>query len=116
MAHFNKNALALAVAANMSFALPALAENTASAQEAGVVIVTGSKIDRPEDKTLASVEVITEDEIRAHGDQTLSDIISRTPGLYTQSDNEDWGSVASSLRPERSGPGIPKRRYLRICG
>ncbi|MBN3561924.1 TonB-dependent receptor [Aliamphritea spongicola] len=91
MAHFNKNALALAVAANMSFALPALAENTASAQEAGVVIVTGSKIDRPEDKTLASVEVITEDEIRAHGDQTLSDIISRTPGLYTQSDNEDWG-------------------------
>lgn len=55
------------------------------------VQVTGEKIARTQERTLSSVKVATSDEIREHGDKSLQDILDRTPGVYTQSGNENWG-------------------------
>lgn len=91
MTHFKKKHLVLAIAASLSVTGTAFAADGDQPSDENVVIVTGNKIDRAEEDTLASVEVVTEEEIKDHADKTLSDIIIRTPGLYTQSDNEDWG-------------------------
>lgn len=90
---FSRRKLALAIAANMAMVLPALAENTdgKAVMELGPVIVTGEKIVRTEDKTLSSVEVVTDEEMREHGDQNVHDAMARTPGVYTQSGNANWG-------------------------
>ena len=55
------------------------------------VVVKGEKIDRKLDETLSSVAVTTAKDIRTHADLTLTDIMSRTPGVYTQSRNDTWG-------------------------
>jgi iron complex outermembrane receptor protein len=55
------------------------------------VTVTGEKIERKLHETLTSVAVATDKDIQKHGDQTLTDIMARTPGVYTQSRNENWG-------------------------
>lgn len=56
-----------------------------------VVTVTGEKIERRLKDTLSSVAVITSDDIHEHADQDLQNIMARTPGVYTQSGNENWG-------------------------
>jgi outer membrane receptor protein involved in Fe transport len=55
------------------------------------VQVTGEKIVRSQDRTLSSVAVATAADIREHGDIDLQQILDRTPGVYTQSGNENWG-------------------------
>lgn len=55
------------------------------------VTVQGEKITRKLSETYSSVAVATAKDIRTHGDQSLSDIMARTPGVYTQSRNETWG-------------------------
>jgi len=55
------------------------------------VTVQGEKITRKLSETYSSVAVATAQDIRTHGDQSLSDIMARTPGVYTQSRNETWG-------------------------
>jgi outer membrane receptor protein involved in Fe transport len=94
MAHFKKKTLALAIAANLAITGSVIAD---TALEQTVVVVTGTKINQTEDDTFSSVDVITDTEISAHADANLSDIIKRTPGLYTQSDNEDWGIRGVSI-------------------
>ncbi|WP_417510359.1 TonB-dependent receptor domain-containing protein [Methylophaga sp.] len=65
--------------------------------EAGVslalpmVTVTGEKVERNLQNTLSSVEVVTSSDIRQHADQDIQNIMERTPGVYTQSGNENWG-------------------------
>ncbi|MCX4187975.1 TonB-dependent receptor domain-containing protein [Methylophaga sp. OBS4] len=56
-----------------------------------VVTVTGEKIERRLEDTLSSVAVITSDDIRKHADNDVQNIMARTPGVYTQSGNENWG-------------------------
>lgn len=54
------------------------------------VVVTGEKIRRPLDKTLTSVAVATEKDMQEHGDQTLTDVMARTPGVSTAPNNQTF--------------------------
>ncbi|SDK40976.1 Outer membrane receptor proteins, mostly Fe transport [Methylophilus rhizosphaerae] len=55
------------------------------------VTVKGEKIERKLSETFSSVAVATDQDIRTHADQSLTEILARTPGVYTQSRNETWG-------------------------
>lgn len=55
------------------------------------VTVKGEKIERKLSETYSSVAVATAEDIRTHADQSLTEIMARTPGVYTQSRNETWG-------------------------
>ncbi len=55
------------------------------------VTVKGEKIERKLSETYSSVVVATEQDIHTHADQSLTEIMARTPGVYTQSRNETWG-------------------------
>jgi iron complex outermembrane recepter protein len=55
------------------------------------VTVKGEKIERKLSETFSSVAVATAEDIRTHADQSLTEIMARTPGVYTQSRNETWG-------------------------
>lgn len=93
---FLKKNLAIAIAASVFSAAPSFAETTTvtgdtEVSELSTVIVTGEKIARSEEKTLSSVEVVTADELREHGDQNMQDVMAHTPGVTTQSGNENWG-------------------------
>lgn len=55
------------------------------------VVVKGEKIERRLSETHSSVAVATAEDIRTHADQSLTEIMARTPGVYTQSRNETWG-------------------------
>ena len=94
MNNFKKNTLALAVASSLMAATAALAAEEAKKEEAlqlKEAVVTGEKIQRSEDRTLSSVAVVTSEDIRIHGDQDLQGVLDRTPGVYAQSGNENWG-------------------------
>lgn len=81
-------------------ASPAAAQEAAAAStEAGErpaparleqVVVTGEKTRRPLDKTLTSVAVATERDMQEHGDQTLTDVMARTPGVSTAPNNQTF--------------------------
>ncbi|WP_181880635.1 TonB-dependent receptor, partial [Ectopseudomonas mendocina] len=91
---FKKNTLALAVASSLMAVTAAMAAEEPGAKKAlelKEVVVTGEKIERSQDKTLSSVAVVTSEDIRAHGDQDLQNVLDRTPGIYAQSGNENWG-------------------------
>lgn len=94
MNNFKKNTLALAIASGLMTATSALAAEVAKKEEAlqlKEVVITGEKIQRREDRTLSSVAVVTSEDIRSHGDQDLQSVLDRTPGVYAQSGNENWG-------------------------
>lgn len=55
------------------------------------VIVTGEKINRRLQDTLSSVAVATSQDLEEHGDQSLEDVMMRTPGVYMQSGSQNWG-------------------------
>lgn len=55
------------------------------------VMITGEKINRTLERTQTSVVVNTETDFREHGDSTLNDVFARTPGVYTQPGNKNWG-------------------------
>lgn len=54
------------------------------------VVVSGEKMRRPLDKTLTSVAVSTARDLAEHGDQTLTDVMARTPGVSTAPDNQTF--------------------------
>ncbi|HEX6929249.1 MAG TPA: TonB-dependent receptor, partial [Gammaproteobacteria bacterium] len=55
------------------------------------VTVTGEKFERTLLETLSSVVVVTAADLAEHGDRSLTDVMLRTPGVYAQSGNENWG-------------------------
>ncbi|PCJ31639.1 MAG: energy transducer TonB [Gammaproteobacteria bacterium] len=55
------------------------------------VRVTGEKFDRSLQDTLSSVAVMTEENLLENNDRTLTDVMMRTPGVYSQSGNDLWG-------------------------
>nr|WP_225917635.1 TonB-dependent receptor [Pseudomonas zanjanensis] len=59
--------------------------------EIAPITVTGEKIDRTLEKTQSSVVVVTDKNLREHGDKDLVDVFARTPGVYSQAGNENWG-------------------------
>ncbi|MAZ34044.1 MAG: energy transducer TonB [Thalassospira sp.] len=90
---FSKNSLALAVASSALGITPVFADEEVPQEviQLEEVIVTGEKIQRSQDRTLSSVAVSTSEDIRKEGAKTLQDVLSGTPGVYTQSGNENWG-------------------------
>ncbi|TWC23386.1 outer membrane receptor protein involved in Fe transport [Pseudomonas sp. SJZ085] len=59
--------------------------------EIAPITVTGEKINRTLEQTQSSVVVVTEEKLREHNDKNLVDLFARTPGVYSQADNETWG-------------------------
>ena len=59
--------------------------------EIAPVMVNGEKLSRSLEKTQTSVAVYTEAELREHADHNLQNVFARTPGVYTQAGNENWG-------------------------
>ncbi|BCX68938.1 TonB-dependent receptor [Pseudomonas izuensis] len=59
--------------------------------ELAPVTVTGEKINRSLEKTQSSVVVVTEQQLREKADHDLVDVFARTPGVYNQAGNENWG-------------------------
>lgn len=88
-----KRTLVLAIALQQTAIASAWADTAADGGivELGSVVVTGEKIARSMEDTLSSVEVVTDEQIREHGDQDLENVLKRTPGVYSQSGNENWG-------------------------
>ncbi|MDQ0123567.1 outer membrane receptor protein involved in Fe transport [Pseudomonas lini] len=59
--------------------------------EIAPITVTGEKIDRTLEQTQSSVVVVTDKRLREKEDHNLVDVFARTPGVYNQSGNENWG-------------------------
>ncbi|CAH0180063.1 TonB-dependent receptor [Pseudomonas brassicacearum] len=89
--NFKKNTIALAVGSAIGLSNGAWAAEEAGKMEIAPITVTGEKIDRTLEKTQSSVVVVTDKNLREHGDKDLVDVFARTPGVYTQAGNETWG-------------------------
>ena len=88
---FERHPLALAICGALSMPGAAWAQGEPEAQELPAVVVKGEKIERRLSETLSSVTVRTARDIRERADTSLADVLSQTPGVYTQADNENWG-------------------------
>ncbi|MBC3372518.1 TonB-dependent receptor [Pseudomonas sp. SWRI92] len=89
--NFKKNTIALAVGSAVGLANCAWAAEESNAMELAPITVSGEKIDRTLEKTQSSVVVVTDKNLREHGDKDLVDVFARTPGVYSQAGNENWG-------------------------
>ncbi|GLO15176.1 TonB-dependent receptor [Pseudomonas putida] len=88
---FKKNAIAWAVGSAVCLSNSAWADDSTGAVELTPITVTGEKINRTLEQTQSSVVVVTEQQLREKADQDLADVFARTPGVYTQAGNENWG-------------------------
>ncbi|WP_175650373.1 TonB-dependent receptor [Pseudomonas sp. Marseille-P9899] len=88
---FKKNVMALAVGSAVCLLNTAWAADPAGSMELAPITVTGEKIDRTLEQTQSSVVVVTEQQLREKADQDLVDVFARTPGVYSQAGNENWG-------------------------
>ncbi|WP_449432880.1 TonB-dependent receptor [Pseudomonas putida] len=86
-----KNTLALAVGSAVCLANNAWAAEQSGAVEIAPIMVTGEKINRTLEQTQSSVVVVTDKQLREKEDHNLVDVFARTPGVYNQSGNENWG-------------------------
>ncbi|WP_157270715.1 TonB-dependent receptor [Azohydromonas aeria] len=86
-----RHLLALAAAGALSAPAAVWADDEAQAPELPAVVVKGEKIERRLNETLSSVTVRTARDLREREDTSLADVLSHTPGVYTQADNENWG-------------------------
>ncbi|WP_415764665.1 TonB-dependent receptor [Pseudomonas sp. ZB1P45] len=89
--NFKKNTIALAMGSAVCLANSAWAAEQSSTLEIAPVTVTGEKINRTLEQTQSSVVVVTGEQLREHGDNNLVDVFARTPGVYNQAGNENWG-------------------------
>jgi len=86
-----KSTLALAVGSALCLANNAWAAAPVGAVELQQITVTGEKINRTLEQTQSSVVVVTDKQLREKQDHNLVDVFARTPGVYNQSGNENWG-------------------------
>lgn len=89
--NFKKTTMALAVGSAFCLANSAWSAEQATAMEIAPITVTGEKINRTLEQTQSSVVVVTGEDLREHGDKDLVDVFARTPGVYNQAGNENWG-------------------------
>ncbi|UVL86350.1 TonB-dependent receptor [Pseudomonas sp. B21-028] len=89
--NFKKNTIALAVGSAIGLGNCAWAAEESTVVEIAPITVTGEKINRTLEQTQSSVVVVTEEKLREHNDKNLVDLFARTPGVYSQADNETWG-------------------------
>ncbi|MNO55907.1 Pesticin receptor precursor [compost metagenome] len=86
-----KSTLALAVGSALGLMNSAWAAEQARTIEIAPITVTGEKINRTLEQTQSSVVVVTDQQLREKEDHSLVDVFARTPGVYNQSGNENWG-------------------------
>ena len=89
--YFKKNTITLAIGSALLLGNSAWAAEQGAALELDSVMVTGEKINRTLEQTQSSVVVETAEDLRTHGDKNLVDVFARTPGVFTQAGNENWG-------------------------
>lgn len=89
--NFKKNTIVLAVGAAACLGNSAWAAEQANTVELAPITVTGEKINRTLEQTQSSVVVVTEQQLREKADHDLVDVFARTPGVYNQAGNENWG-------------------------
>ncbi|MBF6029277.1 TonB-dependent receptor [Pseudomonas sp. P115] len=88
--NFKKHTIALAVGSVACMAGSAWADES-QAVEIAPITVSGEKINRTLEQTQSSVVVVTEQQLRDKADHSLVDVFARTPGVYSQAGNENWG-------------------------
>nr|WP_232239765.1 TonB-dependent receptor [Pseudomonas alkylphenolica] len=81
----------MAVGSAICLTHTAWAAEQANTVEIAPITVTGEKINRPLEQTQSSVAVVTEQQLREKADHDLVDVFARTPGVYNQAGNENWG-------------------------
>lgn len=89
--NFKKSAIAVAVGSAVCLCSSAWGAEPVNAVELDAITVTGEKINRTLEETQSSVVVVTEQQLREKADADLVDVFARTPGVYTQAGNENWG-------------------------
>ncbi|MHC8338855.1 TonB-dependent receptor [Pseudomonas sp. HLT2-19-2] len=89
--NFKKNTIALAVGSAVCLANSAWAAEQSNTMEIAPITVSGEKINRTLEQTQSSVVVVTEQQLREKADHSLVDVFARTPGVYSQAGNENWG-------------------------
>lgn len=89
--NFKKNTIALAVGSAICLSHSAWAAEQAKSIEIAPITVTGEKINRTLEQTQSSVAVVTEQQLREKAEHDLVDVFARTPGVYNQAGNENWG-------------------------
>lgn len=89
--NFKKNTIALAVGSAVCLVNGAWAAEQSQTMEIAPITVTGEKINRTLEQTQSSVVVVTDKQLREKEDHDLVDVFARTPGVYNQSGNENWG-------------------------
>lgn len=91
MVQFKQKALTLAVASGIA-SFSATAQENAEIEEFVLepIIIKGEKIERSVDDTLSSVSVATDEEMQLHADESLHDVMMRTPGVFTTEGNETF--------------------------
>lgn len=89
--NFKKNTIALAVGSAVCLSNSVWAAEPSNALEIAPITVTGEKINRTLEQTQSSVVVVTDQQLREKEDHDLIDVFARTPGVYNQSGNENWG-------------------------
>ena len=85
-----KTTIAMAVGSMACLAHGAWAVESNSLEIAPIT-VSGEKINRTLEQTQSSVVVVTEQQLRDKADHSLVDVFARTPGVYSQAGNENWG-------------------------
>ncbi len=83
--------LAYQFTAERSVTLQAARPQASNQVQLAPTMVSGEKISRTLAQTQTSVTVNTAEDLREHGDNTLANVFARTPGVYTQAGNENWG-------------------------
>ncbi|AIR91264.1 TonB-dependent receptor [Pseudomonas cremoricolorata] len=86
---FRKNAVAWLVGSAVCVTHSSWAAD--QAMELAPITVTGEKINRTLEETQSSVVVVTEQQLREKADSSLVDVFARTPGVFSQAGNENWG-------------------------
>ncbi len=87
--NFKQNTIALAVG-SVCLASGAWAAEP-NTLEMAPITVSGEKINRSLEQTQSSVVVVTEQQLHDKADHSLVDVFARTPGVYSQAGNENWG-------------------------
>ncbi len=90
MSHLQKSKLAIAILATLTSAARAEAASAAPENELTTVVVIGEKYQRPLEKTLSSVAVTTEEDLRNNADADLHDVFLRTPGVFATEGNNTF--------------------------
>jgi len=85
------------VAGALFTALPAYAQEVAAADDSAedeVIVVTGSRIARPDLEASSPIQVVTSDVIKAQGSQNLADVITELPavGIGTTRTNSNFST------------------------